>query len=111
MDQTGSGRPLPKKGMIRVWVTKHALSTGIFEEDVEDRGGGLVRAPMREATTYYYGEGKEWHRTWEEAVTRAEEMRLARIAKLERQLKQLNELRFEPTGTANQGGDAEDELA
>lgn len=36
----------------------------------------------------------EWHRTREGAVAKAEEMRVARIASLEKQIAKLRKLRF-----------------
>ena len=43
----------------------------------------------------YHGEGKEWCRTKEEAIKRAEEMRKKKICSLKKQIEKLNSLRFE----------------
>ena len=78
---------------IEVWITKHALSAaGIERHDAEDVGGGVVRV-VRYGVQYY--RRRDWHRTPEAAVARAEEMRRLRIANLRRQLARLEVLRFE----------------
>lgn len=43
---------------------------------------------------YYHGEGKEWHRTRESAVAKAEEMRCKKIDSLKKQIEKLEKKRF-----------------
>lgn len=57
---------------MKVWVTRYALTKGIYEADVKDFGDGIVMEPG--AYTYLHGEGRDWHRTKDEAVARAEKM-------------------------------------
>lgn len=45
--------------------------------------------------TYYHEEGKEWHRTKESAIAKAEEMRKKKIASLQKQIKKLENINFE----------------
>lgn len=77
-----------------VWITKYALTQGIFEQKAELCEEGMIEVKA-EHTTYYHGEGKDWHRTKESAVKRAEEMRQKKIASLKKQIERLEEMRFE----------------
>ena len=43
----------------------------------------------------YHGEGKEWHRTKEAALVRAEKMRQKKIASLKKQIEKLERMKFE----------------
>ena len=75
------------------WITRHALSVGIKEELVTQSDSFptlVVTYPNRE---YYHG--GHWHRTREAAVAKAEKMRVAKIASLEKQIAKLEKLRFE----------------
>jgi hypothetical protein len=75
------------------WVTKFALSSGIFVENCTVRG------------EYAYG-GDRWSRQYRigrdcfelkaDAIARADEMRLAKIASLKKQLGRIEQLRFKP---------------
>jgi len=53
---------------------------------IEDINGGL--AP------YYHGEGREWHRTPDGAIKRADIMRLKKIHAINKQIKKLEALDF-----------------
>ena len=84
---------------MNVWITKHALTNGIKEIEAECY---LTEDSIRDTAVgvgafavYYIGEGKEWHRTLEGAQARAENMRLAKITSLERQLSKLRNLKFQ----------------
>jgi predicted ATP-grasp superfamily ATP-dependent carboligase len=76
---------------MKVWITKYALSEGIEEHDVTDCGEGM----MLTANRYFHGEGRDWHRTRESAVTKAEKMRKSKIASLRKQIERLEKLAFE----------------
>jgi len=43
----------------------------------------------------YFGEGKDWHRTKESAIKRAEKMKINKIANVKKQLEKLKEMKFE----------------
>jgi hypothetical protein len=84
--------------IIHVWITKYALTQGIFEIDatvctkinkdmIEEVGAGYP--------TMYHREGEEWHRTKESAIKRAEEMKQAKIKSVKKQLNKLENLKFE----------------
>jgi len=81
---------------MRFWITKYALTKGIFELN------GRVCSEITEKMVsdnnkfggIYYGEGREWHRTLKDAVLRAKIMRDSKILSLERQLKRLKLITF-----------------
>lgn len=82
---------------MRVFITKYALSSGI--DEANDLGGyskETVRYRMMNSQhdQYAYGEGKDWHKTWESAKLRAEEMRTKKIASLKKQINLLEKLTF-----------------
>jgi hypothetical protein len=80
---------------MKVWVTKYALTTGLFEMTAEiiDRGPRHI---------YAKGKGpaggsiftREWVKTREEAVTKAETMKEARIKSLKRTIIKLQAKKF-----------------
>ena len=75
---------------ITAWVTKYALTLGI--KKVDGRINHTISSGM-----FCYGDGgtahgNDWHRTEAEAVARAEQMRLKKIAGLEKQIAKLKKL-------------------
>ena len=79
----------------KVYITTYALTQGIYEMEViskSDDGKAVYGKAWNES---YHGEGKEWCRTKEEAIKRAEEMRKKKICSLEKQIEKLNSLKFE----------------
>ena len=85
-----------KNEHIKAWVTKYALTEGIEVVDAEvchdvssqmisygDKGYGAQ-----------FAHGKDWHRTPEAALTRAEEMRKAKIASLRKSIEKLERMTF-----------------
>lgn len=89
---------------MKVWITKYALTQGIIEAEcydiftaedpadnmicIRDEGHGIFNK-------YYRGEGREWHRTKESAVKKANEMRLMEIVRLKMKAEQLENMKFE----------------
>lgn len=81
---------------MKVWISKYALTKGIFEMDAEESTVSPdmvtnVANPWRE---HYHGEGRQWHRTWGDAVVRAMEMRDAKVKSLRKKLAKLERLEF-----------------
>lgn len=78
---------------IKIYVSKYALSSGIFEAmaKVEDgmaslrRNGGFIEC----------FHGKSWHYTQEQAIAEAEEMRIRKLKSLDKQAKKIAALKFE----------------
>ena len=78
---------------MKVWITKYALTTGIIETEAEECGYDMIHVPGADVThSYYHKEGKEWHRTKEAAITRAQEMRRAKISSLKKQIDKLEKM-------------------
>jgi len=90
-----------KEKLTKIWVTKYALTTGIFEveaevEKREKRNEGMAVVPndFKSGTYPRYFHGKEWHLTKESAMKQAEEMRTKKIASLQKQIGKLENLKF-----------------
>ena len=79
--------------MTTVYVTKWALTAGIQtkQASVEERGATVREWKHGWIFTLYR---KDWHRTPEAAIARAEEMRLKKIASLKKSLAKMEALTF-----------------
>lgn len=80
---------------MKVWITKHALTRGIFEMEVESQSEDGTVVYGKSWNDCYYREGREWHKIKESAIQKAEEMRQKKIASLKKQIEKLEEMRFE----------------
>lgn len=75
---------------MKVYITKYALTKGILEAEAEFcTGTGMINVGRH---GYYHGEGKEWHRTREVAVKRAEIMRTNKIESLQKSIAKLEKM-------------------
>jgi hypothetical protein len=88
---------------MKVWITKYVLTQGILEADGEAATWNKdmcsiapIKSNNSEFTTYFAGffHKGEWFKTKEEAIQKAEEMRLRKIKSLENQLKKLTLMEF-----------------
>lgn len=80
--------------VLKVWITKYALSSGIKKIEV-NQSDSFPDAVIGETyRNLYHGEGKEWHRTYKTAVSKAEEMRLKKIESLKKKIEKLEKKRF-----------------
>lgn len=79
---------------MKVWITKYALTQGIFEAEAEVIEDGTVRVRQEFIVSYYHKEGRDWHKTKESAVAKAEEMRKKKIASLKKQIEKLEKKKF-----------------
>ena len=88
---------------MKVWITKHALTQGIEEIDsnqvkefeMTDAGYLYFRRNGKYSYTTEIYSQKEWHRTKESAIQKAEEMRQKKIDSLKKQIEKLEKMRFE----------------
>ena len=83
--------PLPKDSLTKIFVTKYALSRGIYLSEAKiysDRKGAYI------GTLLYLNE-KEYALTAEEAVKQAEERRIRELQALDRRAKRLAKLDFQ----------------
>jgi hypothetical protein len=87
-----------KEPVITAWVTKWALTQGIFKvratvctNTVPD--GSMISWNFTSSlpgwSEYAHREGKDWHRTVQGAVARAEVMRKGKIATLRKKIAEL----------------------
>lgn len=75
------------------YITKYALIEGILSI----RGNISSKFPTMvegEGHYYFHGDGREWHRTMDAAIAKAENMRKAKIASLLKQISKLEQLSF-----------------
>ena len=79
---------------MKVFVTKYALTEGVYVDDVEPSGvcESMVSSKTRELTHYH---GKDWHTDRDSALRRAEVMRARKIHSLEDSIARLKGLRFD----------------
>ena len=80
--------------MQKVWITKYALTKGLYEMEVvktSEDGDSVYGKAWYDA---FHGEGKDWCRTREEAVQLAEEMRSRKINNLKKKISELEKKIF-----------------
>ena len=77
------------------FVTKYALTSGIQKVEAEEVGHDMLRQRASNGfDSYYHSEGRDWHRTMDAAIAKAEASRLAKIASLKKQIAKLEKLTF-----------------
>jgi hypothetical protein len=80
---------------MTVWITKYALTIGILEREMISEDAGMVvyrdRGGINDRS---HAHGKDWHRTKDEAIARAEEMRVSKIATYKKRIAALEKMRF-----------------
>lgn len=86
---------------MKVWITKYALTDGIIKEDTinffrteKQPNGLLILYDRSENISCSYKKG-EYFGLKELAIKKAEEMRQKKIKSLKKQIKKLEEMRFE----------------
>lgn len=86
-----------EKVAMKVWITKYALTQGIYEceaEVCENINPDMIEVRSNRHSAYYHNEGVEWHKTKEAALEKAEEMRKKKIESLKKQIVKLEKLDF-----------------
>ena len=78
---------------MKIYSTKYALT----KASKSTKPGSVVTVfvSVGQYNNYLDGEGREWHRTRESAVARAEVMRKAKIESLRKSLAKFEAMRFE----------------
>lgn len=80
---------------MKVWITKYALTQGIYEVEGEvSVENNIFCVPRTEKTFATYYHKPHWHETKEEAVAQAEKMRVAKLKALEKQVAKIKALQF-----------------
>jgi hypothetical protein len=81
---------------MNIFITKYALTMGIIEGEAKPtRIPGMIQVVGQPSWVYFHGEGRDWHRTREGVLNRAEEMRIKKLKSLDNQIKKLSKLKFE----------------
>lgn len=78
---------------MKIWVTKYCLTEGIIKH--EGRPTNIPNMVEYGENQYAHGEGKDWHRTFESAQSRAESMRVKKIASMRSSIAKLEAMRFD----------------
>lgn len=81
-----------QKKKFNAFITKYALSAGIEEKEVEDCFN--INPDMVSAGLSHYHKG-EWFMTRQDAVVDAEKRRLKKISSLQKQIANLEKMKFE----------------
>lgn len=81
---------------MKVWITKYALSSGIFTAEADLKGVGMISLKRSgdHYNEYFHGEGREWHRTKESASSRLSVLKEKKIASLKAQIKKIEKLEY-----------------
>lgn len=80
---------------MKIWITKYALTKGILEVDGEICADTSTEMVKYGGYQYVHREGRDWHRTRESAIARAEVMRKTKIAALTKHAQKLRGMRFQ----------------
>lgn len=84
--------------MTKIWVTKYALTSGVFTVTAEiSNGGDMANYKRKGATFREFAHGKDFHLTEECAKARFEEMRRQKQVSLAKQKAKLDSLNFSVT--------------
>lgn len=86
---------MKSREQFTAYISKYALSQGILVRDVElctDISATMVCTVGNEWREHYHN--NDWHRTEADAKARAEQMRLAKIASIQKQIARLEKLQF-----------------
>lgn len=82
---------------MRIFCTKYLFTLGITEHNAELVGGNDSMVRVIDGVPYgmyLHGEGRDWHKTKESAIARAEVIREKKIKALEKQLNKIKEMVF-----------------
>lgn len=73
---------------MKVWITKYALSSGVFTVDAEEskNSPGMISWKTTGSWSSQYAHGKDWWLTKADAEKRVQEMRQKKISSLKKQL-------------------------
>lgn len=80
---------------MKVYITKRALTEGIqVVEAILTTSETMIAVKIEPRGLVAYYHKPDWHVSWSEAVSRAEKMRLRKIASLRKLLAKLESLAF-----------------
>lgn len=81
--------------MTIAFITRYALTTGIYKVEGEVKDDIFMQLRNGRGAFDQYFFGKDWHLTEEEAIARAEEMRIRKLKSLDAQIKKISLLKFD----------------
>lgn len=79
---------------MKIWISKYALTSGIVAIEAIETDRDMVTWKQGGYTQYAHGIGKEFHKTEADAVSRANEMRVKKIASLKKSIAKMEQLKF-----------------
>ena len=83
---------------FKAWITKYALTQGIYEIEVRrcdtnpaEHSYGMVEDKVGpgQMSNYYHGEGNEWHQTESDAIKKALDIADKKLKALRNQIKNI----------------------
>lgn len=81
---------------MRVFISKYALSSGIFSVEAEFLESKDSVKYRRDGGSFMeFAHKNEWHSCADKAIDRAEEMRIAKLKSLDKQSKKVSAMVFE----------------
>lgn len=83
------------KKTVTIYVTKYALTTGIFTVQGEQSSDDLFFYKSEGSGFTNFARGNDAHLTEEAALARAEEMRISKLKALDKQMKKVSAMKFE----------------
>jgi len=83
------------KKTVTIYVTKYALTTGIFTAQGEQSSDDSFFFKSEGSGFTNFARGNDVHLTEEAALARAEEMRIAKLKTLDKQMKKVSAMKFE----------------
>ena len=78
-----------------VWITKYALTKGVFSAEVVKQEMGMVTVKHGLNGVGHF-HGNAWHFSCTKALDHAEDMRVSKIESLKQQIAKLEKLEFKP---------------
>lgn len=78
---------------MKAFITRYALTKGIIEVEAREGSDGWFGPKGQEEWCWRFPLAA-WHRTRKAAISRAEEMRVKKIASLKKQITKLENLKF-----------------
>jgi len=79
---------------MKVWITKYAFTTGIYEAEARlcDNGSETMIEVKTNGLLTQYFHGKDWHKDKASALVRLAEMKEKKIASLKKQIKKIESM-------------------
>lgn len=80
---------------MKIYITKYALTTGIMEkEGIINPSRHTMAIINTEGGLSEYYHGKDWYRTHDDAIARANEMRQKKVSCLLKQISKIESIKF-----------------